>query len=110
MPHKNNIATVLSGEIVEQQAPLSLGELCQQYAVHAEWIVDLVDEGILEPQGGPQMQWRFSGECCRRISIVLRLHRDLGINLAGSALALDLLDELRELRRIKENRQVRAIE
>jgi len=103
MPHKNNIATILSGEIIEHRAPLSLGELCQQYAVHAEWIVDLVDEGILEPRGNQQMHWRFSGESCRRISIVLRLQRDLGINLAGTALALDLLDELQELRRIQEN-------
>ncbi|MEE9157003.1 MAG: chaperone modulator CbpM, partial [Gammaproteobacteria bacterium] len=28
----------------------------------------------------------------------LRLQQDLGINLAGAALALDLLDELRKLR------------
>jgi len=104
MTDKNTIVAILSGEIVEQRAPLSLGELCQQYAVHAEWIVDLVDEGILEPQGEQQVQWRFSGECCRRISIVLRLQRDLGINLAGTALALELLDELRELRRIQEAR------
>ena len=104
MTDKNTIVAILSGEIVEQREPISLGELCQQYAVHAEWIVDLVDEGILEPQGEQQVQWRFSGECCRRISIVLRLQRDLGINLAGTALALELLDELRELRRIQEAR------
>ena len=102
MPHKNSMTTILCSEIVEQRVPLSLGELCQQYAVHAEWIVDLVDEGILEPQGGPHMKWRFSGENCRRISIVLRLQRDLGVNLAGTALALDLLDELQELRRIQK--------
>ena len=104
MSDNNTTVAVLSGEIVEQREPLSLSELCQQYAVHAEWIVDLVDEGILDPKGEQQMQWRFSGECCRRISIVLRLQCDLGINLAGTALALELLDELRELRRIQEAR------
>ena len=104
MTHKNNIVAVLSGEIVEHRTPLSLGELCQQYAVHAEWVIDLVDEGILQPQGKQQVQWRFSGESCRRISIVLRLQRDLGVNLAGAALALDLLDELQELRRMREGR------
>ena len=104
MQHKNNIVTIHSGEIVEQCEPLSLSELCQQYAVHAEWIVELVEEGILEPQGGQPAKWHFSGENCHRISIVLRLQRDLGINLAGTALALDLLDELRELRRMQETR------
>ena len=98
MADKNSTVTILSGEIVDYREPLSLGELCEQYAVHAEWIIDLVDEGILEPQGEQQMQWRFSGECCRRIGIVLRLQHDLGVNLAGTALVLDLLDELRELR------------
>jgi chaperone modulatory protein CbpM len=102
MSDNNTTVTVLSGEIVEQRDPLSLAELCQQYEVHAEWIVDLVDEGILEPEGEQPMQWRFSGECCVRISMVLRLQRDLGVNLAGTALALELLDELRELRRIQE--------
>ena len=104
MADKDTIVAILSGEIVEHRAPLSLGELCQQYAVHAEWVVDLVDEGILEPQGEQPVQWRFSGECCRRISIVLRLQRDLGINLAGTALALELLDELQALRKIQEAR------
>ena len=98
MADKRTTVAILSGEIVEQCEPLSLGEVCRQYAVHAEWIIDLVDEGILEPQGEQQMQWRFSGECCRRIGIVLRLQRDLSINLAGTALVLDLLDELQELR------------
>ena len=104
MSDNDTTVTVLSGEIVEQREPLSLAELCQQYEVQAEWIVDLVDEGILEPQGEQQVQWRFSGGCCRRISIVLRLQRDLGINLAGTALALELLDELQELRRLQEAR------
>ena len=103
MTHKNNSVAILNGEIVEQQTPLSLGELCQQYAVHAEWIVDLVDEGILEPQGEQQVQWRFSGESCRRVSVVLRLQRDLDVNLAGAALALDLLEELQALRRARES-------
>ena len=66
MADKYTTVTILSGEIVEQSEPLTLSELCRQYAVHAEWIIDLVDEGILEPQGEQQMQWRFPGESCRR--------------------------------------------
>jgi chaperone modulatory protein CbpM len=32
------------------------------------------------------------------VRCALRLERDLGVNLAGAALALDLLDELNRLR------------
>jgi len=34
----------------------------------------------------------------RRVRCALRLESDLGVNLAGAALALDLLEELNRLR------------
>ena len=106
MTHGNDIIELVDGEFVEPGTPLSLAELCRHYAVHAEWVIELVDEGILEPEAeGAEghSQWRFSGENCRRISIVLRMQRDLGVNLPGAALALDLLEELHTLRRLSRN-------
>jgi chaperone modulatory protein CbpM len=47
-------------------------------------------------------EWRFSGAALRRARIALRLERDLGVNLPGVALALDLLEELQRLRRERE--------
>ena len=44
-------------------------------------------------------EWRFSGAQLRRARIALRLERDLGVNAAGVALALELLEELEQLRR-----------
>jgi len=41
--------------------------------------------------------WRFSGAAGSR-PFCLRLQRDLGVNLAGIALALDLMEELKSLR------------
>jgi chaperone modulatory protein CbpM len=66
--------------------------------VHAEWIVELVEQGIIEPRGDDLRHWRFSGSSLSRVMRVQRLQHDLGINLAGAALALDLLDEIRWLR------------
>jgi chaperone modulatory protein CbpM len=34
----------------------------------------------------------------QRVQTAIRLQQDLGVNLAGAALALDLLEELQELR------------
>jgi chaperone modulatory protein CbpM len=90
---------VIKGEVLEQQATLTLTEFCRDYALDSSWVVELVEEGILEPEGTGQEQWRFSGECCRRVSVVRRLQRDLGVNLSGAALALDLLEEVQALRR-----------
>ena len=42
--------------------------------------------------------WRFTGVHMRRVRIACHLQSDLGVNLAGVALALQLLDEIEELR------------
>ncbi len=39
-------------------------------------------------------EWRFSGAALRRARLALRLERDLELNLAGVALALELMEEL----------------
>lgn len=88
----------LSGIILEELTELTLAELCQACAVHSESIVELVDEGVLAPLGREPHRWRFSGIHMRRATVALRLQRDLGVNLAGAALALQLLDEVEALR------------
>jgi chaperone modulatory protein CbpM len=88
----------IAGIILEEQTQLTLAELSRGCAVHAECIVELVEEGVLAPVGREPRQWRFSGVQLRRANAALRLQRDLGINLAGVALALELLDELNALR------------
>ncbi len=90
---------VLTGLIVNEDMTLTLAELSRACCVHAEWIVALVDEGILEPQGNVPTGWYFSGPSLRRARIAVHLQQDLGVNLAGAALALDLMEELESLRR-----------
>ncbi|GMQ89371.1 MAG: chaperone modulator CbpM [Gammaproteobacteria bacterium] len=89
---------VLSGIVLDEEAVLSLGDLCCACSRHAEWIVELVDEGILQPTGRIQDQWRFPGTSLQRARTAMRLQQDLQINLAGVALALDLMDEIESLR------------
>lgn len=66
--------------------------------MHAEWVIALVDEGVPDPLGQDPAHWRFAGASLRRARAALRLQRDLGINLAGAALVLDLIDEVGSLR------------
>lgn len=87
---------VLSGHIVEEEIEFSLSELSQACEANADWLITLVEEGILDPQEyGPQ--WRFSGLCVQRVRTVQRLQQDLGINLAGAALTLELLGKINTL-------------
>lgn len=88
----------LSGIILEEQTGLTLADVCRACAVHAEYIIELVEEGVLVPVGREPVSWRFTGTHMRRATVSLRLQRDLGVNLAGVALALQLLDEVEALR------------
>ena len=84
--------------ILEEQTQLTLADLCRACAVHAERIVELVDYGVLEPQGREPARWIFAGASLHRARAALRLQRDLDMDLAGVALALELLDEIDTLR------------
>jgi chaperone modulatory protein CbpM len=89
---------ILSGRVLDEMVSLSLDELCRACRVHSDWILELVDEGILEPQGREHGNWRFASNSLQRVQTVWRLQHDLGINLAGAALALDLMEEIEGLR------------
>lgn len=95
----NDILALLSGEVLEEDVELTLAELCCACQVSAERVFELVQEGIVEPQGRNPAQWRFRGVSVCRVRSALRLERDLGVNVAGAALALDLLEEIEALRR-----------
>lgn len=93
-----DVTDLLSGEILEEEVELTLGELCRVCGVPAEQVLELVEQGVAEPLGREPRRWRFRGVAIRRVHCALRLERDLGVNPAGAALALDLLEELERLR------------
>jgi len=77
---------------------LSLTEISQACSCRNEWVVDLVEEGVLVPFGQERSDWRFPGNSLSKAYAARRLERDLGINLAGVAVILDLLEEVESLR------------
>jgi len=76
---------------------LSLHEITYTFGVDSSTIIEIVNEGIVSAQKDGSNEWQFDSEAFRRIRIVLRLQQDLGVNLAGAALALELLDEIEKL-------------
>ena len=90
--------TYITGQVVEEEVHLTLGELCRACSAPQEHVVTWVFEGVLEPVGQMPREWRFGGDSLRRARLALRLTNDLEINPSGIALALDLLDEIAALR------------
>ena len=89
----------LSGAIFEESALLTVKDLSRICAVDERHIVEFVEEGVLSVVEVTAAEWHFPGTALRRARLALRLERDLEINLAGVALALELMEEVERLRR-----------
>ncbi len=72
---------------------LSLPDLCRFCQADEAWVIELVEHGVLEPKGSTVAHWHFVGNNIARAKKARRLNRDLGVNVAGVALVLELLEE-----------------
>ena len=91
---------VLSGQVLEDHELITISHLCRSCTVEVETVTLLVEEGILDPVGGEIEEWQFTVTSLRRVKTAIHLQRDLGVNLAGAALALELLDRIADLERM----------
>jgi chaperone modulatory protein CbpM len=90
MPANPNQSVVILNDAEE----ITLADLSRACRVHAEWVMELVEEGVIEPRGPGRPQWRFAATTVVRVEKARRLQNDLGVNLPGVALALQLLDRI----------------
>lgn len=92
-----DIEQIQSGEVLDEHIEVTIVELCRSCAVQAETVEAMVEQGVLEPSGKRGHHWCFPVTAIRRAQIATRLQRDLGVNLAGAALALELLERIDRL-------------
>ena len=93
----------LPGTIFDESTMLSLEDLSRMCSVDERHIVEFVQEGVLNVIE-VRSQWQFSGDALRRARLAVRLERDLELNLAGVALAVNLIEEIAQLRRELKSR------
>ncbi len=72
---------------------LSLSELTMFCDTNADWVVKLVEYGVVAPVTDAAPEWEFTPTHIARARKAARLMRDLGLNVAGVALVLDLIEE-----------------
>jgi chaperone modulatory protein CbpM len=87
----------VTGVVLDEAVRLTLHEVCEVCGIEESVIVEMVKEGVAEPLDEAAAHWEFSGIAVTRLRTAHRLQRDLEVNLAGAALALDLLEEIRRL-------------
>jgi chaperone modulatory protein CbpM len=86
-----------AGIAPEEPVELTLAEICRACGVETAFVLELVEEGVLAPEGREPEGWRFRYTHVRRVRVASHLQRDLGVNPAGAALALELLEEIEAL-------------
>lgn len=94
----NDKATAVTGIIFDETSEITIVELCEVCSVEQQTIKDLIAEGIIEPLDNGGEKTRLPYSSVRRTHTIVHLQRDLGVNLAGAALALELLDRIDKLR------------
>lgn len=89
---------IIVGILIEESAAVSFKEICHKYNIPKELLTEMIEYGLFPHQSLAAEHTQLNTKELRRMESAFRLHRDLGVNLPGVALALDLLDELLELR------------
>lgn len=84
-----------SGDAVD--ALLGLEDLARAVGLHPAQVETFVQFGLLEPAGGGGEM--FSLAAVERLRTIVRLRRDLGVNLAGVAAILEMRDHMADLQR-----------
>jgi len=81
-------------EIMNETTVFTLSEACRSCGADTHFVYELVQEGVIQPQGDHVNEWVFDGLSVIRIHKAYRLYSDLHVNLPGIALAFELLDRI----------------
>jgi chaperone modulatory protein CbpM len=89
----------LEAHLLDEQDWIGAMAICQLCRIELTAVVELADLGVVSPRGYVPDQWQFPATELPRLRTVGRLMRDLGVNVSGAALALELLEEQHYLER-----------
>jgi chaperone modulatory protein CbpM len=88
----------IEGQVIDDRTEITIVQLCRRCEIEAELVERMVTEGIIEPSKTVGSTLYFPHSCVKRTRVVLRLRSDLGVNLAGAALALELMERIEALK------------
>ena len=78
---------------------LTLTDLANMAGLHPELVETFVDYGLIEPSPGTVSGPLFPADTVKRLRCIMRLRRDLGVNLAGVAVILEMRERIENLQR-----------
>jgi chaperone modulatory protein CbpM len=90
---------VVRAQMLDDDDWLRIDELCVRLHVEQHWIEELVELGALEsrPADTDPASWLLPRRELPRVRAMTRLVTDLGVNLVGAAIIVELVEERRRL-------------
>jgi chaperone modulatory protein CbpM len=76
---------------------LSVTQVCRASQIDVAVVIELAELGLVCPRGTAPQDWQVSARELVRLRTAARLIRDLGVNVSGAALAVELLEARRQL-------------
>lgn len=74
-------------------------EICRVCRIELDVVIELAELGLVNLRGRSEQEWQLPAAALPRLAMAGRLMRDLGVNVSGAALAVELLENQRELER-----------
>lgn len=81
----------------------TISVVAEQYGVHPQTLRMYEREGLIKPSRSEKGTRYYTEEDIEQLELVLSLTRDLGVNLAGVEIILNMRDKMRQMQREFEN-------
>lgn len=76
-----------------------ISSVAEQYGVHPQTLRLYEREGLLKPSRSDGNTRLYTDEDLERLEVILHLTRDLGVNLAGVEIILNMREKMSEMQR-----------
>jgi chaperone modulatory protein CbpM len=89
--NKNDI---LVGIVIEETQTFTYTEVCHKYNIPQQLLSEMMEHGLFSNTSTELEQLKINQKELQRIESAFRLHRDLGVNLPGVVLAIELIEKI----------------
>ena len=83
----------------KSKAAYMISAVAEQYAIHPQTLRLYEREGLLAPSRSDGNTRLYTDEDLERLEFILNLARDLGVNIAGIAIVLQMRERMEEMNR-----------
>lgn len=91
------VTQVLEAHVLGEGDWIAASEICQLCRLDMDAVLELAALGVTSSRERAPGEWQVPATALPRLRVVGRLMHDLGVNVSGAALVLELLETRREL-------------